>query len=113
QTGSDTGHLVRGRVAGRRGGHERPSSEIPHQHCRDRFGNEESAGPARSSGYERKAAPAMRTNEMTNGGSVRVEVGNLYARVVPGDVALSLLAGELTCTATEFVAGGPLGYRRL
>jgi hypothetical protein len=48
---------------------------------------------------------------MTTIGDVLVEVYNPVARVAAGEVE-RLLAHALTYTATNFVPGGPLGYRR-
>jgi hypothetical protein len=48
---------------------------------------------------------------MADAGEVTVEVYNQVARLVPGEVK-RLLATDLTYTPTNFVPGGPLGYRR-
>jgi hypothetical protein len=53
----------------------------------------------------------MTAHAMTGAGEALVEVSNQVARVVPGELE-GLLAPELSFTATHFVPGGPLGYRR-
>jgi hypothetical protein len=48
---------------------------------------------------------------MADVGEITVEVYNQVARVVPGEVE-RLLASELSFTASHFLPGRPLGYRR-
>ena len=53
----------------------------------------------------------MRAQGMADVGEITVEVYNQVARVVPGEVE-RLLASELSFTASHFLPGRPLGYRR-